>query len=131
MNPSDSFSQRRDLYLANASEAISKGEYSKASEMLWGAVTQEIKKLAAYKGIRITTHGEFFEFMRAVSKQVGDHSLYEAFATLNVLHSNFYDPAFPDVDFPGYHQKALDFLKRLEALLIDQVREEGRQHGGQ
>jgi len=41
------FMETRDQYLSNAEHAIAAGEYRKASELLWGAVTQQLKALAA------------------------------------------------------------------------------------
>ena len=40
-------------YALNAQELAAKGEHRKAAEMLWGAVTQYLKALAAAEGKEI------------------------------------------------------------------------------
>jgi hypothetical protein len=47
----DDFMETRDQYLSNAEHVIAAGEYRKASELLWGAVTQQLKALAASHNI--------------------------------------------------------------------------------
>ena len=65
-----SFQKTRDHYLSNADETISKRELRKASELLWGGVTQSIKLLAATKNIAIHSHTEFRIFVRTISAEI-------------------------------------------------------------
>jgi len=106
----------RDQYRANAEHAIAAGEYRKASELLWGAVTQELKALAASYNIIITSHRQFFDFLRQLASELGDRPLYEDFIALNALHKNFYDEIIPPDAFPGFYQKAIEYIVRLETL---------------
>ncbi len=46
----------RDQYLVNAEKLLARREYRKASELLWGAMVQSIKALAAKRGYRLGTH---------------------------------------------------------------------------
>ncbi len=106
----------RDQYRSNAEHAIAAGEYRKASELLWGAVTQQLKALAAAHNIVITSHRQFFDFLRQLASELGDRPLYEDFIALNALHKNFYDEVIPPDAFPGFYQKAIEYIVRLETL---------------
>jgi len=106
----------RDQYRANAEHAIAAGEYRKASELLWGAIAQQLKALAASHNIVITSHRQFFDFLRQLAAELGDRPLYEDFIALNALHKNFYDEIIPPDAFPGFYQKAIEYIVRLETL---------------
>lgn len=108
--------EMRDQYRSNAEHAISAGEYRKASELLWGAITQQLKVLAAGYAIEITSHREFFEFLRKLSSELRDESLYREFVDLNALHRNFYDETIPPDVFPDFYAKSIQFIERLDAL---------------
>jgi Archaeal PaREP1/PaREP8 family len=114
--PLNDFRQTRDQYRSNADRAIALGEFRKASELLWGAVTQQLKALAAYRDIVITSHRQFFDFLRQYGVETGDRSLYEDFVDLNALHANFYDEIIPPDAFPIFYQRAIDYVTRLERL---------------
>src|SRR2546425_2279145 len=89
-NKATEFILTRNHYYRNAEELIGKKEFRKASEMLWGAVTQTIKALAALRGVEIRNHNEFFSINEKLSKELSDPSIYNTFAELNALHTNFY-----------------------------------------
>ncbi len=108
--------QMRDQYRANAEHAIEAGELRKASELLWGAVTQQLKALAATRNIVITSHGQFFDFLRQLSSETKEAALYKDFVALNALHRNFYDETIPPDVFPDYYEKAIQYIARLDKL---------------
>jgi Archaeal PaREP1/PaREP8 family len=110
------FYQARDQYRSNSEHAILAGEYRKASELIWGAVTQQLKALAAKHSLVITSHRKFFDFLRQLASDLGDRSLYEEFVALNSLHQNFYDEVIPIDVFPGLYQRAIDYIGKLERL---------------
>src|SRR2546428_2146744 len=91
----EKYIETRNHYFTNAKELIVKGELRKASEMLWGAVTQTIKALAALKGKKIVNHEQFYAYMERLSKELNDPSLFVTFTELNTLHRNFYDEFIP------------------------------------
>jgi len=109
--------QTRDQYRSNGEHAIAAGEYRKASELFWGAVTQQLKALAATHNIVITSHRQFFDFLRQMAAELEDKPLYEDFVALNALHKNFYDEIIPSDIFPGFYQKAIEYVVRLETLV--------------
>lgn len=106
----------RDQYRANADHAIEAGELRKASELLWGAVTQQLKALAATRQVVITSHRDFFDFLRQLASELKDESLYKDFVALNALHKNFYDETIPADVFPDYYEKSNQYIGRLDAL---------------
>ncbi|SRR6266849_3141898 len=110
--------QTRDQYRSNAEKAIAAGEYRKASELLWGTVTQQLKVLAAAHNVVITSHRQFFEFLRQLATDLADRPLYVNFVELNALHKNFYDEIIPSDLFPDFYQKAIEYVGRLEALSV-------------
>ncbi len=78
-------------YLDNALRFIQLGEAAKAGEFLWGSIAEAFKALAAEKGFLIRTHGDLWKYAREVSRELGDQSLYDAFAIASGLHQNFYE----------------------------------------
>ena len=106
----------RDQYRSNADEAILAGEFRKASELLWGAVTQQLKALAATRNVVITSHREFFDFLRQLAAELQDRQLYDDFVNLNALHKNFYDETIPSDAFPGFYGRTIQFIGRLDDL---------------
>jgi len=109
--------QTRDEFRSNADQAIVAGELRKASELLWGAVTQQLKALAATRNVLITSHREFFDFLRQCSKELHETQLYADFVSLNALHRNFYDETIPPDAFPEFYDKAIQFIGRLDELV--------------
>ncbi|MEM2917434.1 MAG: PaREP1 family protein [Candidatus Bathyarchaeia archaeon] len=107
----------RDAYFVNAEKLAREGEFTKASEFLWGAVTQAIKALAAKFDIRIDKHSQFFGFMETLAKEVKEPQLYEDFLFLNDLHKNFYDEKIRPADYEIYLKKAVLFIRKLEKLM--------------
>ncbi len=108
--------QTRDQYRANADHAIALGEYRKASELLWGAVTQQLKAFAVTRNIAITSHRQFFELVRQLAAELKDKPIYADFVDLNALHKNFYDEIIPSDVFPDFYQKSIQYIERLDAL---------------
>src|SRR5713226_935059 len=106
----------RDQYRTNADNAIVLGEYRKASELLWGAVTQQLKAFAATRNIAITSHRQFFELVRQLAAELKDKPIYADFVEFNALHKNFYDETIPSDLFQDLYQKAIQYIERLDAL---------------
>ena len=114
VNKVKEYLKARDEYYKNALEFIGKGELRKASELLWGAVAQSIKALAATRQIRIETHAKFFDFMRQVARELKDEELYKKFLLLRDLHRNFYEEIIAPQDFEIYLKETTVFIKRIE-----------------
>ncbi len=111
------FKQMKEHYLSNAEETIMKKEFRKASELLWGSVTQTVKLLALLYGIKITQHSEFRRFVMEISKESGNENLFQEFAYIETLHKNFYDEVIPEEFFKTYEEKARKFLEKMDKLI--------------
>jgi hypothetical protein len=116
LNKTQRYLRRRDDYYNNALKYAAKGKFSKASELLWGAVTQSLKALAAMRDIDITTHVAFFNFTRDISKDLEDEEFHKSFLFLNTLHKNFYDEVIDPKDFQMYHKEAESFIRKIEEI---------------
>jgi len=117
------YQECRDHYYKNMEEFFGRGEYRKASELLWGAITQAIKALASLSGIRIWQHREFKSYIRDVGREKRDEEYYELFEYLENLHRNFYDENIDPEDFPIYLRKAKKFLEKTQTLIDEKLRE--------
>ena len=114
----------RDHYLSNAEDMIKKNNLRKASELLWGAITQTIKSLASLSNIYIYSHNKFRSYTEEVSKQIQDRNLFLVFLRLENLHKNFYDERISEEDFPSYYKETLLFIKKLDTIAIEKIKKE-------
>ncbi len=78
-------------YLLNASKFIDAGDSEKASEFLWGSLAEALKALALSKGIYLKKHGEIWNYVDSLTKELEDKSIYDTFLHANTLHINFYE----------------------------------------
>lgn len=111
------FIRTRDEYLSNFPDAYAREEFRKASELLWGAITQTIKFVGAVNGKEIRKHGEFFDFVKSLSNSYKDPDLYSDFLLLDKLHKNFYDPEIPASDMYIYVEKTFKFIEKMEKIV--------------
>ena len=77
--------------MLNAYTSLDQGELEKGGEFLWGSMAQAIKALATFEGIQLRSHRDIWDYARALSVQLGDEGLFNAFKDANSLHSNFYE----------------------------------------
>jgi len=117
----------RDHYLSNAEDMIKKNNLRKASELLWGAITQTIKSLASLSNIYIYSHDKFRSYIEEVSKQIQDKNFFLVFLRLENLHKNFYDERISEEDFPIYYKETISFIKKLDSIAIKKIKEEPKQ----
>lgn len=78
-------------YFENALKFIDKGDAEKASELLWGSMSQALKAVAAAKAIQLRTHRQIRDFAFGVTKTLSDENIWNAFEKAQSLHSNFYE----------------------------------------
>lgn len=117
----------RDHYLSNAEDMIKKNNLRKASELLWGAVTQTIKSLASLSNIKIVAHKQFRVYIKELNKEIKDESILDLFSNLERLHENFYDEIILEEDFPRYYKKTVLFIKKLDIIAIKKIKEEPKE----
>lgn len=78
-------------YLKNASKFIDEGDSGKASEFLWGSLAEAIKALALSRGVRLNKHWEIGDYIKELTKNLEDKSIYDVYLHANALHKNFYE----------------------------------------
>ncbi len=78
-------------YFENALRYIEAGDSEKASEFLWGSMSQALKAVAANRGIQLKSHNDIRNYTREVTRAMQDDSIWHAFTTAQSLHSNFYE----------------------------------------
>ncbi|MBI4181910.1 MAG: hypothetical protein HY520_03010 [Candidatus Aenigmarchaeota archaeon] len=110
------YQKTKEHYLSNAKETIQKKEFRKASELLWGVVTQEIKAIAILKGFTLSSHGEMEKFIKRIVYETGDKRIFDLFSQMEFLHKNFYDKKIEDKHFNSYYSQVFEFLGRMEKL---------------
>ncbi len=78
-------------YLRNAQQYIEKADAEKASEFLWGGMSQAVKAFAAMKGIPLRGHRELRAYARGLARETHNGNIWTAFSQAQALHGNFYE----------------------------------------
>ncbi len=79
-------------YYQNAVHYIELGDAEKASEFLWGSMSQALKAVAVNKvGRQLKSHASLKDFALKLTKELNDESIWFAFISAQSLHSNFYE----------------------------------------
>ena len=117
------YKNTKEHYLSNAEETIQKNELRKASELLWGGITQAIKSLASLSNLLIKHHNQFKSFIKELSGEIKDNGkLYRTFRELETLHRNFYDEIISEEEFKEYYKKTYFFLNEIEKLIQKKIK---------
>lgn len=106
-------------YLREAKELIRKGDYSQASEKLWGASVEIVKAVAAKREKKILgEHRQILEYVSKLDKEFPDMNLRSLISTARALHTNFYEDEFPSdyVSEVGY-QTVGEFVEKMKRIL--------------
>jgi len=108
-------------YYKNALHFIDVGDAEKASEFLWGSVSQALKAVAASRGIELKSHSRIRGYAMELAKSLQDESIRYAFNSAQQLHSNFYETGLLLEDVV----MGADDVKKLVAKLFKFIPEEG------
>ena len=106
-------------YLEDAIHFIDIGDAEKASEFLWGAMSQALKAVAMSKDTLLKRHDDIKKYALDFRKS-GDEDIYRAFNVAQSLHSNFYETglSLEDVIIGA------DEIKKAIAKLLSQIPED-------
>jgi hypothetical protein len=77
-------------YMGNAQIMLNKQEAGKASEMLWGSVSQALEAVAESRNMRLKEHRSLRYFVAELSRETGDKSINNGFYQAEALHNNFH-----------------------------------------
>ncbi len=120
-NPTFKYLSQREVYLVNAYKMKRRGRFRKASELMWGAVTQTIKALASINDIKIRSHDEFEDYIRDISGELRDEQYITKYILMESLHRNFYDEFIKENNIDVHFIEAQEFLKLLDKLIQEQL----------
>lgn len=109
-------------YFENALYFIDAGDAEKASEFLWGSLSQALKAVAASRDERLRSHKRIRDYAMELARILGDDSIRHTFISAQSLHSNFYESGLllEDVingaeDVKATVSKLLSFIPEEEA----------------
>jgi len=114
--------RQREIYLQNAKKFHDAGRYRKSSELLWGAISQTIKALAATSSFKIFKHTQFRQYIRNISKELSDRKLLTDFWLMEDLHKNFYDEKIPQDEYGIYMELAVEYLAKLDKMIDEKMK---------
>ena len=104
-------------YLQDAEALLDKGDYSQASEKLWGAAAQVVKAIAATRRWRHSSHRDLREVVGRLYRESGDEELPRLFSVAESLHANFYEN-YMSGDIVQLHAADIrKLVEKLEALV--------------
>ena len=66
-------------YYENAMKSIRTGNVEKASEFLWGSVSQAIKAVALSRGIELRSYRQIRDYAMEIARDLRDESIRHAF----------------------------------------------------
>ena len=78
-------------YFENALKFIAAGDAEKASEFLWGSMTQALKAVAGSRDIWLKSHKDIRDYALELARALKDEDIRHAFDKAQSLHSNFYE----------------------------------------
>lgn len=85
------FLELNNKYVKDADECLKKGDYTQASEKLWGATVTIVKAIAAQRRKTIKTHEGLKFFLAQIARELKDESVYNVSLVAEGLHQNFYE----------------------------------------
>jgi len=85
------YQKLNEKYLMDAEELLAKGDYTQASEKLWGVFAEMVKSIASKRGLLTRSHMGIGEIVELLQKELKDFNLTVAYFAANSLHSNFYE----------------------------------------
>ena len=100
-------------YVENAFSFIEAGDAEKAGELLWGAMAEALKAVAASEGKKIEHHWEIGNYARELTKRLGDNSIFDAYGHASYLHSGFYEAGLCMEDVYTYAMEMRETLEKL------------------
>lgn len=83
--------------LHDAEECLKNGDYTQASEKLWGAMVTIVKAIASQRRKTIRSHEGISAFMAEIARELNDRSIGNIYLAAEGIHQNFYEnAAHPD-----------------------------------
>ena len=113
----EAYRSAAEHFLAKASEELSRGDLRQASEKIWGAAALAVKALAYEReGRRLTSHGEFWEYVNRLVAETGDEEIGRTWRTAVSMHANFYEGWAPAEEVKRALDEVRGLVERLKGL---------------
>lgn len=96
--PLTTYVQLNRKYLKEADGLLTKGDYTQASEKLWGALVDMIKGIAEARGDKLGTHRSIAQYVLKLDQEHPELRLHDVFAHADKLHTSFYEDHLPAED---------------------------------
>lgn len=105
-----------EKYLNDAGQLLKEGDYSQASEKLWGSTATLAKAIAALKNKSIRSHDGITFFLTTIANEVKDKSILRVILMANGLHQNFYEDTLTPEAVKEGAKIIRQFSKRLRSV---------------
>jgi len=113
-------------YSRNYAEYLRRGDYAKASEMLWGIVNNLASILSILHGGKpISRHDELRSFMNSLAAALKREDIVKQFSACERLHSNFFHNFMDEEEFEEYRVEAEKLIDALQRLAAEKLRQLG------
>jgi Arc/MetJ-type ribon-helix-helix transcriptional regulator len=109
-----------DHYYDNYRRLYLQGEYSKASEYIWGAVNALAYALGLFEGMKLSDHGKVVKFLKLLANQ--HKEVAEGVLPIQRLHANFFHDFMDEEMFKEDAAKAERLMGKLAELVDHKVK---------
>lgn len=114
----ESYWEASEDLIRQARDELVKGDLRQAGEKAWGAVALALKSLAyKRKSLRLSSHGELWEFMGKLLEETGDEELGRLWRSVSSMHVNFYEGWATRKHVEGAIKDAESFMEKVKKLL--------------
>jgi len=107
--------------LQEGEEALAGGDLRQASEKLWGAAAQAVKRAAEERGLGHDSHAPLFQVIEELVRERGDGELRTLFAMAHLLHINFYENWLAAEAVAEGARWVRELVDRMERILLRRV----------
>lgn len=115
-----------ETYYRNYVEHLSRKEYAKASEALWGILNNLASILSMlYGGKPISKHDELRKFINHLASMLRSEDIVRWCRSCEVLHANYFHNFMDEDMFEHYRADAEKLINTLQRLVVEKLRELG------
>ncbi len=115
-----------DKYYSNYVKTLREGDLGKASEFLYGVITNLIYALGLLDNVKLGDHARMKEYLTELAASRGDSDMGEGFLEAEAMHANFYHNYMSKDLFQSKRGKVEGLAIKLTGLLSDRLKEAAR-----
>jgi len=115
-----------ESYSRNYVDYLHRGDYTKASESLWGVLNNLASILSILHGGKpISRHDELRGFMNSLAPMLRSGDIMRWFRACETLHANSFHNFMDEAVFEQYRVEAEKLINTLQGLIAEKLRELG------